>query len=327
MHLLNILPATLLSLLLLPHSTTSQTSNTFGSATASQTAARALVFLLEAPGNCLHTPADLPPNSPSMNMAALWIRAAFHDAAPFSVNDPASSTVGADGSLLYEFNRTEENIGLDYSIATRFRNQNNASMSDADIIALGGLVSVHHCGGPQITWRPGRQDGNGRGLRPPNPDNRIPLADDTLPVVRAHFKRMGLDDIDMVVLTTGSHTMGGVHSAISPRFTNQSFVPFDNTPGVFDNDIFKHVLRNRCALPIDCLFATDPILRPHIELWASDQTAFFDQYSKSFEKMLNLTRSRLYPAVDLTNMIPFHRNLEAEGTEVVFPIEGVTYVG
>ncbi|KAJ3041038.1 hypothetical protein HDV00_009938 [Rhizophlyctis rosea] len=325
MHLLSSFPCTLalLASLCLP---SSYAASAFGSADSSITAARSLVFLLEAPGNCLHVASDLPPNSPSMNMAALWIRAVFHDAAPFSTSDPKNSTVGLDGSLAYEFSRPD-NAGIDYSIATRFRPSGETSISDADLIAIGGVVSITHCGGPSMKWRPGRQDGNGNGTRTANPDGRIPQADDSLDVVRAHFIRMGLNDIDMVVLTTGSHTMGGVHAAISPRFTNESFVPFDNTPGVFDNDIFKHVLAGRCALPIDCLFAKDPILKPHIQLWASDQDAFFAQYATSFEKMMNLTRSPLYPAVNLTAQIPVHQNLLAEGTNVVFPLAGVTYPG
>jgi hypothetical protein len=45
-----------------------------GSTDASQAAVRSLMFILQAPNNCLETHADLP-KSVSKNMAALWIRA------------------------------------------------------------------------------------------------------------------------------------------------------------------------------------------------------------------------------------------------------------
>lgn len=68
-------------------------------------------------------------------------------------------------------------------------------------------------------------------------------------------------------IVTGSHTMGGVHGAISPTITKEKFVPFDDTPGVFDNDVFKQTLAGKCAIPVDCAIAQDPELRPFIELY------------------------------------------------------------
>ena len=57
----------------------------------------------------------------------------------------------------------------------------------------------------------------------------------------------------------------GVHGAISPQITNETFVPFDDTPGIFDNHVFHKSLRSECALPIDCDIASDPELRPIVE--------------------------------------------------------------
>jgi hypothetical protein len=54
-------------------------ANVTGSIEASQLAANSFVFILSAPQNCLQALADLP-TSVSKNMAALWIRAVFHDA-------------------------------------------------------------------------------------------------------------------------------------------------------------------------------------------------------------------------------------------------------
>ncbi|RKO83190.1 heme peroxidase [Blyttiomyces helicus] len=173
-------------------------------------------------------------------------------------------------------------------------------------------------GGIHYSFFPGRIDIAVNGT---DPDHRIPEANDTITDVLAMFARMGLSNVDAMVLTTGSHTMGGVHKAISPKFTNETFTPFDNTPGVFDNDVFKHVTTGRCALPIDCRFAEDATLGPIMRNYAQNETAFFTQYALSFEKLLNLTTSPLLPAVPLT--IPLHANLVAEGTRYYYP--NVTY--
>jgi hypothetical protein len=45
-------------------------------------------------------------------------------------------------------------------------------------------------------------------------------------------------------LVTGSHSLGGVHNVITPHATKEEFAPFDDTPGVFDNNIFKNSLQN-----------------------------------------------------------------------------------
>ncbi|KAJ3289007.1 hypothetical protein HK104_007813 [Borealophlyctis nickersoniae] len=286
-------------------------------------AATNLLFMLEAPGNCLEVGTDLTAaKSPSRNMAALWIRAVFHDAAPYSTTDRPPGSAGFDGSLVNEFNRPD-NFGLEESIASRFPMPSGVNMSKADLIGLGGVVSVRHCGGPSITYKPGRVDVKANQT---NPDGRIPQGNDKLDVVKAHFARMGLSTIDMAVLTTGSHTMGGVHGAISPNITKETFVPFDNTPGVFDNDVFKQTLAGNCALPVDCEIAQDPELKPFIQLWASNETAFFNQYAQSFEKLMALTSSPLSTAaVDYSNVIPVHKNLKQEGTRVVYNLPGVTY--
>jgi hypothetical protein len=126
---------------------------------------------------------------------------------------------------------------------------------------------------------------------------------------------MGLSDLDMLVLTTGSHTLGGVHGKITPRITNDTFVPFDTTPGIFDNNIFKLVLENKCVLPIDCKLGQEPGLLPYVRLYSEDQNAFFEQYAKSLEKMNDLVvganEGVLRDFVDIK--IPVHGNLMTEG--------------
>jgi catalase (peroxidase I) len=120
-----------------------------------------------------------------------------------------------------------------------------------------------------------------------------------------------LMNTDIVTLVTGSHTMGGAHSAISPHATNKTFAPFDTTPGVFDNDVFKQMLMGRCVLNIDCAIGKDPEMRDIVETFAKDQDAFFQQYAKSFNKMTTIGQRAKLAEVHVD--ISVHKNLESEG--------------
>ncbi|KAJ3030706.1 UNVERIFIED_CONTAM: hypothetical protein HDU68_008095 [Siphonaria sp. JEL0065] len=187
-------------------------------------------------------------------MAALWLRAIFHDAGTFDASD---SSGGLDVSLITpnETNNLEANGGL------------------ADMLALGGIVTVATCGGPQVPFKTGRAS-----ITVPNDvAGKLPHdAFSPLSTIKAGFLRMGLTDVDMLVSTTGSHSLGGAHTAISPNITKEEFTPFDSTTGVFDNDIFKKVLTGNCVIPIDCLFAKDPELLPLIQQLSTFCIDLFD---------------------------------------------------
>ncbi|KAI8902261.1 heme peroxidase [Globomyces pollinis-pini] len=258
-----------------------------------------LLFILQPKQNCLETIADL--KGPNKNMAALWLRATFHHAGTW---DKISKTGGADASIMY-FLTDEDNLGLEESIAPKFMANRNITMTKADMIVLGGQISVTHCGGPEMQFRPGRID-----AKPPkitSPKGRIPTPEQKLDVIKNRMYSMGFDDADIVALITGSHTLGGVHSFNSPKVTNESFIPFDDTPGIFDNHVFKFALKGQCALKIDCDIASDPALRPIVQKFANSQQEFFKQYQISFPKMNDLTISKLHEPQKLD--IPSHDGL------------------
>lgn len=279
----------------------SQNTSVLGSIEASQAAVESLQFIINAPGNCLAAVADLP-NSVSKNMAALWIRAAFHDAGTWSPGK--ENPAGLDGSLK-SFLDVPENAGIRDSLATSFVRNPNITISDADKIALAAHVSVTHCGGPSFPFRAGRIDTT----TPTSPIGLIPSGELGLEDVRSHFLRMGWTNEDIVVLVTGSHTMGGVHGKNSPKVTSEEFIPFDDTAGIFDNHVFKFTLQGKCAIKLDCDIANDPELRPLVKKYAEDQNAFFEQYKISFQKMLGQTNSTLGPKQNLK--ISVHRNLDS----------------
>lgn len=273
-----------------------------------QAAADMLIFFLQNPGNCLQVHSDIPPEAPSHNMAALWIRGAFHDAGTY---DPSNSSDvgGADGSVM-DFLELPENGGLGPAMAPRFQQKPQIHLSDPDLIALAAQVSVSHCGGPNITtFAPGRVKAD----NPTNPVGRLPEGDEDFATAKKKLLRMGWTNLDIVALVTGSHSMGAVHKQVSPTITNKTEEFFDDTPGVFDNLIFKKCLSGNCVLPIDRGIANDPDLRPIVERFANDQDAFFAQYTISFNKLINnqTTASLGNP---VAAVVKLHENLLSEGS-------------
>jgi hypothetical protein len=265
----------------------------------------------------------------------------FHDAGTYN---SATLAGGLDSSLL-SFLEEKENGGIKESIVSRFLPNIGiiislsigARISNSDAIALGALVTIQHCGGPTIPFLYGRKDTT----TPTSPVGRLPAADEAFPLIMDKLIKnginifyIGFDYIDIVVLVSGSHSMGGIHRDISPELflnvdTSIKYIPFDNTPGIFDNDIFKRTLEGRCPLPFDCEIARDPIMKPMVERYAKDQNAFFIQYGISFTKMSRFTSSTLTREINVVTSV--HPKLEMEGivnytgTSYQDPLSGSPY--
>lgn len=111
--------------------------------------------------------------------------------------------------------------------------------------------------------------------------------------------------------------MGGLHRANAGTVTNQEFQPFDGTPGVFDNDVFKRALEGDCALHIDCQIAFDKELRPFVEQYANSQPQFFRDYTIAYQKMMGMTPSRGSLTGAMALNVPAHANLVQEGTQAL----------
>jgi hypothetical protein len=189
------------------------------------------------------------------NVAANWLRASFHDAFTFNATDGSG---GNDGSILNELDFPgSRGLQILPSIG---------GLNTADIVQLGAMVSVKTCGGPSIPFQMGRINAL-PGFQ--NNLSNIPNAFFTWKKLEKTYANMGLNTVDMVTLTTGSHTLGGAHRAFTPKVfakvpSHVTFLPFDNTPGVFDNNIFVKLKKNSsdCVLPIDCVLFNDKRTRP-----------------------------------------------------------------
>ena len=278
-----------------------------------------LVEHISVVGGCNVNTEDLPQDALSRNLAALWydnessiynnssmfrLRAAFHDVGKWRPNGPIVQ------GLLGNFVSQSENKGIDGSLATLFAPKGVFNYSAADLIAVAGQITVQHCGGPQFNFTFGRQDGNASTdfyNLPPLPDDEK----DSFEIMKKKLYRLGFTNQDIVALVTGSHSMGGAHGKISPHITNSTLLPFDSTPGVFDNDIFKALLDGKCRLRVDCGIANDPDMLPFVQLYANDQEAFFKQFVISFQKMISLGKDQVLRSVHLP--VPVHENLFAEG--------------
>ncbi|KAJ3082541.1 hypothetical protein HK102_001610 [Quaeritorhiza haematococci] len=209
---------------------------------------------------------------PCNDIAAAWLRAAFHDAGVFR-----GGVGGADGSLQFEAS-APENRGLEGTIS--FFRQTKArfpEVSYADIVNWGGIISVKSCGGPDIPFEGGRIDATGPqdvSVIPGNPESPISS-------LKQGFQGLGLSVQDFVALSSGGHTLGG-------RRSRGAFEPFDQTPTTFDNQIFKDILANQTVLPSDSGLAADAETRTIVERFANDQNAFFTAFQQAYIKMMRI---------------------------------------
>ena len=136
---------------------------------------------------------------------ALWLRAAFHDAATYDPSKP-DSIGGADGSLISMLDQPGHD-GINQSIATHFSSSRiGSAITQPDQIVLAAMVTVGHCGGPNMTFEAGRK----LNPNPIHPDGRVPVDTDSYSSIKARLRVMKMTDEDIVALVTGSHTLGYV---------------------------------------------------------------------------------------------------------------------
>ncbi|KAJ7508973.1 putative L-ascorbate oxidase [Mycena galericulata] len=170
--------------------------------------------------------------------AADWIRTAYHDVATHNSID---GTGGLDASIRFpEEQARPENAGDGFAntVAVVF-SQVNRYVSMADTIALGLLIAVENCGGPEIAFRGGRIDAaeaNAPGVPQPQQDLDSHIA---------AFARQGFSKTDMIGLVACGHTFGGVQHDFFPDIVGESSLTtdtedvahFDSTFVTFDNKV------------------------------------------------------------------------------------------
>lgn len=172
-------------------------------------------------------------------------------------------------------------------------------ISYADLWTLAGACAIQELGGPQIPWRPGRDDKDQASCPP---DGRLPDAGKDHRHIRDVFGRMGFDDREMVALI-GAHALGRAHSDRS-GFDG----PWQFSPTAFNNEFFRLLVEEKwnkkkwggptqftdkststlMMLPTDVALVNDRGFKQHVQRYANDNDAFFKEFSEVFVKLLEL---------------------------------------
>lgn len=167
-------------------------------------------------------------------------------------------------------------------------------------------------GGPTIGWKSGRVDQPVEAVTPdgrlPNADSGPPLADPTDAAhLRSIFNRMGFNDQEIVALS-GAHALGRCHENAS-GYTG----PWTPTPTTFNNAYFTLLTSLKWTpkvwsgkpqyvdgatgklmmLPTDYVLLDDAKFLKWVQVYAKDGQKFDKDFSKVFQKLLELGTSGL----------------------------------
>ncbi|CAL9157649.1 peroxidase 31-like [Musa acuminata AAA Group] len=189
-------------------------------------------------------------------------------------------------------------------------------VSCADVLALATRELVLMLGGPFYRVRLGRKDALTSTAA--SITGNLPGPNMTVDQLISLFARRHFTVQELVVLS-GAHTVGFSHCsqfasrifgydggardahdpAMSPRFAqalqkacanyvkNPTIAAFNDvmTPGKFDNMYYQNLLRGLGLLASDQALALDPRTKPFVQLYAANQTAFFNDFSRAMEKV------------------------------------------
>mmetsp|Transcript_2856 Transcript_2856/g.6717 ORF Transcript_2856/g.6717 Transcript_2856/m.6717 type:complete len:383 (+) Transcript_2856:53-1201(+) len=248
------------------------------------------------------------------NKGPTLVRLAWHSSGTY---DKMSKTGGSGpGTIRFKEELAHGgNAGLDKAIKwLEPVKAANPGMSWADLCTLSGVVAIKSLGGPDVPWRAGRVDS--MDPKDVTPDGRLPNADNgsyskDSAHLREIFYRMGFNDQAIVALS-GAHALGRCHADAS------GFVgPWTPTPTMFNNAYFT-LLKNLAweegcikgetcknhqyadpskqlmMLPTDIALINDPSFKKYVDVYASDEKAFFKDFSQSFSTLLELGTKGLY---------------------------------
>eukprot|EP01128_Nolandella_sp_AFSM9_P004712 TRINITY_DN2158_c0_g1_i1.p1 TRINITY_DN2158_c0_g1~~TRINITY_DN2158_c0_g1_i1.p1 ORF type:complete len:893 (+),score=146.37 TRINITY_DN2158_c0_g1_i1:31-2679(+) len=234
------------------------------------------------------------------NARPLFLRLAWHSSGTFIAKEnlwgsngatmrfPPESTDGANAGL---------NIARDLLESLK---DDYPSSSYADIYTLAGHLAVDLMEGPQVPHQFGRIDVSDDSSIPPN--GLLPPATLDPAGLREIFGRQGFNDQEIVALS-GAHTVGECHVDRSGHSG-----PWTINPLHFDNGYFKLLLEvdwvekqwdgplqfepsdkelhgDIMMLPSDLALIEDPDLKGWVELYASDEQRFFEDFTVAFAKL------------------------------------------
>jgi cytochrome c peroxidase len=223
-------------------------------------------------------------NDPTI--AATLLRLAFHDSFTF---DLESGKGGANGSIRLETGRGE-NSGLGRAVTALEGVQSKTGLGWGDLVAVAGAEAVSAAGGPVIEIALGRDD-----AETGDPQGALPSPQETVDELRARFAPRGFTDRDLVALS-GAHTLGRVSGSgpfvkESNRFLNDYYVNLmwfqERREAGLKEDVGPPE-RPNFQLPSDMSFLDDEKTLAIVQEFAESQDSFFEQFKKSYNKMVNV---------------------------------------
>ncbi|KAL5747273.1 hypothetical protein ACOSP7_024271 [Xanthoceras sorbifolium] len=222
------------------------------------------------------------------------------------------------------FNKAERDVDINLSlpgdafdVVARIKTMLELScpnvVSCSDILAEATRDLVVMQGGPFYTVPLGRKDGLVSKVE--SVEGNLPRSNMTMDQILKLFAAKGFSAKEMVALM-GAHTIGFAHCTefkdriykyskttptdpeINPKYaealksmcandTNGTMSAFNDvlTPNKFDNMYYKNLPRGLAALASDHALIKDSRTKGFAELYAANQTAFFDDFARAMEKL------------------------------------------
>ena len=227
------------------------------------------------------------------------VRLAWHCSGTY---DAATNTGGSNGATMRFAPEGDHGANAGLKAARDFLDPVKEQfpwISYSDLWTLAGVTAIQEMQGPQIPWRPGRQD---KTMTFCTPDGRLPDGAKEQSHLRAIFGRMGFDDREIVALS-GAHALGRCHTDRS-GFEG----PWSFSPTVVSNDYFRLLLdekwgwrkwdgpkqyqdlksKSLMMLPTDMALVKDPVFKKHVKRYAKDDGVFFQEFRDVIVKLFEL---------------------------------------
>nr|POE75891.1 peroxidase 59 [Quercus suber] len=252
-----------------------------------------------------------------------------------STVESACPGVGCDGSVLLDVSGGEKfalsnlNSVRGFEVVDHIKSTVESAcpgvVSCADILALVARDSVVITRGPSWTVLLGRRDGF-VSISLDGTDAALPSAFDTLDAIISKFKRVGLDEKDVVSLS-GSHTIGLARcAAFSNRLFNYSGTGLPDSTmdrnmlsqlqklckdgdqnqttlldqytegggyiNIFGNHYFQNLLNGKSVLSSDQVLLSSSKTSYWVQIYNDDNDLFFDDFADAIIRMGNIKPPR-----------------------------------
>lgn len=229
---------------------------------------------------------------------------------------------GCDASLLIasnSFNKAERDADINLSlpgdafdVVTRAKTALEITcpgiVSCSDVLALATHNFINLVGGPNYVVKLGRKDSLESSIS--RVEGSVPRANTSMDEIIKMFESKKLTVQDLVALS-GAHTIGLSHCkefayrltpadpTYNPKYAealktvckdyekNPAMSAFNDavTPSKFDNMYYQNLQKGMGLLESDSGLLKNPKTKPFVQLYATNQTAFFNDFGHAMEKL------------------------------------------